>query len=552
MPTRLDTNFPSLKDDDEFESLIRDICALEWGDSSTEKFGRKGQKQFGVDVYGRPVDLGGKYYATQCKLRTKKNRLTETEIECEVNEAKNFPHPLEMLILVTDSPRDTETQIIVDQINERQVANHSFKVAIWFWDAITERLASHPRLIVRYFRDYFANLTTLPTLERLIDTPLQLAVISIASFSEALFLEDFLKLRGIRCLPSEQINRVSTEYHLGDASPDGILCCLEVSASELADAKLVATTHTIRTLEGQLGSECPVFIVVAEGVEERLLHYYQQLGGEKKRLTLLPHHQTPVEHADYIFKKLFVYGYSRRGGLSTVDITIRSHESKPDAAFLDMYWQKWLNPSYFPSLEQWEDLFVPALQAVASQVIQIGDTKRIQITSALHLPAAFAVGFYFNLRVARVGVWARKRGVSDFKRQFWLSDNPISDTQYPENWVKPPAGKCQSAIVELATRDIHENVQSFASEINLTPDAWLQIRIDNQDSNIEEGHALAFAEQVARSVRHLNTRGVSDIHLFMQMPSALAVLIGQRLLACGRIHLYWFDNPTYRFAFTLR
>jgi hypothetical protein len=59
MPTRLNTNFPPLTDSNEFESLIRDICAKEWGDPNTKRFGRSGQEQFGVDIYGQPVDLEG-------------------------------------------------------------------------------------------------------------------------------------------------------------------------------------------------------------------------------------------------------------------------------------------------------------------------------------------------------------------------------------------------------------------------------------------------------------------------------------------------------------
>jgi len=59
MPTRLETNFAHLSNDTEFESLIRDICAREWQDPYTEKHGRAGQKQYGVDIYGRPIDLAG-------------------------------------------------------------------------------------------------------------------------------------------------------------------------------------------------------------------------------------------------------------------------------------------------------------------------------------------------------------------------------------------------------------------------------------------------------------------------------------------------------------
>ena len=84
MPTRLNTNFPRLTDPDEFESMIRDICALEWGDPNTQKFGRRGQKQFGVDIYGHPEGKAEVFRGAQCKLRTKGNQLTEDEIEKEV------------------------------------------------------------------------------------------------------------------------------------------------------------------------------------------------------------------------------------------------------------------------------------------------------------------------------------------------------------------------------------------------------------------------------------------------------------------------------------
>lgn len=72
MPTRLNTNFPRPTDPDEFEKLVRGICALEWDDLYTEKHGRHGQKQTGVDVYGRPTDRAGVYCGAQCKLRTKR------------------------------------------------------------------------------------------------------------------------------------------------------------------------------------------------------------------------------------------------------------------------------------------------------------------------------------------------------------------------------------------------------------------------------------------------------------------------------------------------
>jgi len=80
----------------------------------------------------------------------------------------------------------------------------------------------------------------------------------------------------------------------------------------------------------------------------------------------------------------------------------------------------------------------------------------------------------------------------------------------------------------------------------------LTLEIDgHQPENIEESLAVAFANRIGQFARQLNGQGITDIHLFARVPSALAVLIGQRLYACGRIHLYWFDNPSYRFAFVL-
>src|SRR2546428_6352107 len=137
MPTRLDTNFAHLSNDKEFESMMRDICAREWQDPYTEKHGRAGQKQYGVDIYGRPIDLGGKYRAAQCKLRTTLKQLSQQEIEHEVSEARGFPHPLETLIIVTDAPRDTHTQKLIEHVSQHEQQNNGFRVAIWFWDDIT-------------------------------------------------------------------------------------------------------------------------------------------------------------------------------------------------------------------------------------------------------------------------------------------------------------------------------------------------------------------------------------------------------------------------------
>ncbi|GIK38001.1 MAG: hypothetical protein BroJett011_18340 [Chloroflexota bacterium] len=553
MPTRLDTNFARLTNPDMFESLVRDICALEWGDPHIEKFGRKGQKQYGVDVYGRPVGLGGKYRAAQCKLRTTDESLTQKEIEAEVGEAKQFPHPLDTLLIVTNTPRDSAVQLIVDEINDRESRHNGFRVAIWFWDNITERLATYPKLIVKYYSDYFANLTTLPAVERLVDTPLQLISLKPVSSSANTPLEERLRFRGIRIL--KQDAAAGSSLHLSEVLPDGLVSYYNLPLSESTDSTLLKFVTALRTHEQHIELACPIFVVLPPHLVKQFLETFELLNGDSSRVQLFSNDLSINEISDRIFKSIFAYGHTRRGSLTTLEISARTLETRPSSALLDLDWRAKLGIDHFPTPQEWEDHFIPALKSVRSQIASLSDRVRVQINSQLPLPAAFALGFFFNLRVARVGVWARKTGVSDFKQQFWLSDGDAAEVTYLPKWVKQPTGSSHSAIVELTSYvDIHKSVEAFVKESGLVADAWLQLYLGDDGKhiiNIDEGHAVSYAKQVGQLIRHLNAAGVTDIHLFARIPSALAVLIGQRLQACGRIHLYWFDNPTYRFAFTL-
>lgn len=554
MPTRLDTNFARPTDPDEFESMVRDVCAFDWGDPGTQKFGRKGQKQYGVDVYGQPIDLNGKYRAAQCKLRTK-DALTEEEIEAEVKEARSFPHVLDTLIIATDAPRDTHTQIAVDKICKREADIGSFKVAIWFWDDITERLATYPKLIVKYYRDYYANLTTLPIVERLIDKPLQLLSVKLGP-SIATSLEDRLRFRGVRVAESDSAATAPRTALSDEILPDGLVCQYNVPLTGADNSSLQKFASTVRIYEQQVESNCPVFVLLPSKLAGQFSDDLGLLGGDIRRIQVLTNGLPVDEIADCIFQSTFNYGHARRGGIATIEIAARASPNEPSFALLDLDWHTQLSTGHFPTPAEWEALFVPALGIVTKQIVGLGDRIRVHINSQLPLPAAFALGFFFNLRVARVGVWARKTGSSDFKRQFWLSDNDAADISYTPGWIRPLTGNCRSAVIELTTQvSIHKTVDPFVKKSGLTAEAWVELSLDEGRRTIvtiDESYAVAYASQVGMLVRRLNEQGVTDTHLFARVPSALAVLIGQRLQACGRIHLYWFDNPTYQFAFTLR
>ena len=112
------------------------------------------------------------------------------------------------------------------------------------------------------------------------------------------------------------------------------------------------------------------------------------------------------------------------------------------------------------------------------------------------------------------------------------------------------------AVVQASVGfDIEPAVRSYLDEKGIGQIPRVQLKMTNPEqtrTSLDQERSVAFANHVAKVVRECNAQGIHEIHLFLRTPAALAVLIGQRLHACGRIHLYWFDNPTYKFAFTLQ
>lgn len=551
MPTRYNTNYPRLKDADEFEELVRDICALEWNDPRTTRNGGSGQGQAGVDVYGQPANLDGVYYGVQCKLRPSQKHLKEKDVEDEVKKSREFPHQLGKLIIATDTPRNNRLQILIDTISEREGHNGGHKVEIWFWPDIERRIATHPSVLVKYYRDHLTSLTNVGILERLIDRPLQVLSIKPDSLDNIFLLELLLRFRGIR-VERHSVSSTKEANHQ-DSLSDGVLC----QVSEVADVEDPVRLQLLATLLGiirSVDSSCPIFIISPSALEGWLkaqLHQYER----PDRFVWLADHLPPAEIADHIFKKIFVYGYARRGTIPTINIAAGTASKRSTPLLLDLDWQSHLNLEQHPNPNEWNQLFLPAIKAVTTQLTSLKESTRIQIDSELPVPASVALGFYLNLRVALLGVWARQMGKRDTK-QLWLSDGEPAQATVGETWFKKASDKSEVAIIELTCGiSVHSAVEAYVKQHGLTVDVWLQaeVSIEQNKGGINEGTAIAFADHVGTLIRRLTAQGVADSHLFLRMPTALGVLIGQKLHACGRIHLYWFDNKSYSYkpAFVL-
>jgi len=139
MPTPSTSDLPKPKSWDEFEDIIWEIYTRRWKNIHTQRYGRSGQEQSGVDIYGEPHASKG-YTAIQCK-RYQDNKLNQQVILAEIEKADNFPSPISEYIIATTASRDVKIQDIVRDVNTKRRLANKFLVHIIFWEDVCNWLA---------------------------------------------------------------------------------------------------------------------------------------------------------------------------------------------------------------------------------------------------------------------------------------------------------------------------------------------------------------------------------------------------------------------------
>jgi Flp pilus assembly protein TadD len=150
MPLPVTSQYAPPQSWEEFESLCCDLYTRIWNDPGTQKHGRQGQPQGGVDVYGRPD--GENYSGVQCKKKDiwPPTQLTTSEIDEEVAKAKTWAPGLKHYIIATTAPNDEKVQTYVRAITKAHSRKKLLSVEVASWDEITRRLAGHPDLLRTY------------------------------------------------------------------------------------------------------------------------------------------------------------------------------------------------------------------------------------------------------------------------------------------------------------------------------------------------------------------------------------------------------------------
>lgn len=154
MPTPSTSNLPKPKSWDEFEDITWEIYKRKWHDNHAEKYGRSGQAQNGIDIYGQEKS-SDKYIGVQCK-RYEDNKLNQKIIKEEIVKAERFSSPLNEYIIATTALRDTKLQDFVRSLNEKRRLENKFPVYIVFWEDICNDLAdpTNRDLLKKYYSEW--------------------------------------------------------------------------------------------------------------------------------------------------------------------------------------------------------------------------------------------------------------------------------------------------------------------------------------------------------------------------------------------------------------
>ncbi len=162
MPSFATTDLPKPKSWEEFENIVADAIKLVWGDNLATRNGRLGQKQEGIDIYGKPIFLKGGYAGVQCK----DSQISIKDIEEMINLAEKFKPALKDFIIATSSSHDSKIQEEVRLIDEKRTASGKFGIRILFWEDICLKLAESDDLMVKHFPQFVIRHSSLENIKK--------------------------------------------------------------------------------------------------------------------------------------------------------------------------------------------------------------------------------------------------------------------------------------------------------------------------------------------------------------------------------------------------
>lgn len=148
------------KDWGTFEDLCHALFKRVWQDPLSQKNGRRGQAQHGVDVFGSPSGDRRSYRGVQCKGKDSNygSKAEWSEVLAEIAKAEKFAPKLDEWIFATTAPSDATLQKAARELSVKRGENDQFGVVVLGWDEIQALMASAPEVIVEFYPEHVDHL----------------------------------------------------------------------------------------------------------------------------------------------------------------------------------------------------------------------------------------------------------------------------------------------------------------------------------------------------------------------------------------------------------
>lgn len=128
---------------------FEDLCKVLWGEiwrvqDKIKKNGRLGQSQSGVDIYAVPENKT-KYHGIQCKGKDDytSSKLTQKEIDEEIENAKKFKPELEVFIFATSANKDASIEQYVREKDIESRLAGGFEILLYCWEDIADLIEKY-------------------------------------------------------------------------------------------------------------------------------------------------------------------------------------------------------------------------------------------------------------------------------------------------------------------------------------------------------------------------------------------------------------------------
>ncbi len=151
---------PPHQNDEEFESFCLALWKKVWNDPHAQKYSTNPKGQKGVDIIGYP-NGGSDRCAIQCKVRSKSEKLTNSDIKADAESAQQHDPPLKELIFATTAGRDPNTQDYVARLSREYQAKGLFRILVYSWEDIEELVDTHPEVALLSYPTYLDTATKL-------------------------------------------------------------------------------------------------------------------------------------------------------------------------------------------------------------------------------------------------------------------------------------------------------------------------------------------------------------------------------------------------------